>query len=65
LIKLFDNKPRLIINQRGILDNSSAVSGQLIKWENVLGIEDIDIQGTRLLLIHIDNIGQVLRIANP
>lgn len=65
LIKIFDNKPGIIINQRGILDNSSAVSGQLIKWENVLAIEDIDIQGTRILLIHVDNMEEVLAIATP
>lgn len=55
LIKLFDNKPGLIINEQGILDNSSAVSGNLIKWEDITGFEIEQVKSTKFLLIFVKN----------
>jgi hypothetical protein len=55
LFKLFDNKPGLIINDDGIFDNSSAVSGHLIKWKDIIGIEIGLIRSTKFLLIFVNN----------
>jgi len=55
LTKLFDNKPGLIINQQGLIDNSSAVSGKLIKWSDIEGFEISQIQSTKFILIFVRN----------
>ena len=38
IIKFFDKKPGLIINNEGIIDNSSAISAGLIKWGDITNI---------------------------
>ncbi len=55
LTKLFDNKPGLVINQQGLIDNSSAVSGKLIKWSDIEGLEISQIQSTKFILIFVHN----------
>jgi len=40
-VKFFDKKPGLVINDKGIIDNSSAVNAGLIKWENIINISII------------------------
>ena len=55
LTKLFDNKPGLIINQQGLMDNSSAVSGKLIKWSDIESFEVSQIQSTKFILIFVQN----------
>jgi hypothetical protein len=37
LIKLFDNKPGLIIDENGIWNNSSIISNHTIKWNELSG----------------------------
>ena len=55
LTKVFDNKPGLIINQQGLIDNSSMVSGKLVKWSDIIGLEVSQIQSTKFLLIFVQN----------
>jgi len=64
LIKLFDNKPGLTINQDGLLDNSSAVSGHLIKWTDITSFEIGQVKSTRFLLIFVNNPQDFLDKAN-
>lgn len=49
--KYFDSGPGLIINQNGIIDNTSGVSIGLIDWESITGIRSKQIMSTQLLLI--------------
>lgn len=49
--KIFDKKPGLIINEKGIFDNTSGVSIGLIDWESITGIRTQQIMSTRVLLI--------------
>lgn len=55
IIKLFDMKPGLIIGEKGVLDNASAVSGGLIQWNDITGIEHMDINNSRFILIFVSN----------
>jgi hypothetical protein len=55
LLKLFDKKPGLIINDDGIFDNSSAFSGYLIKWRDITAIEIGQVRSTKFLLIFVKN----------
>ncbi|MFM7429801.1 MAG: STM3941 family protein [Flammeovirgaceae bacterium] len=49
--KLFDTKPGLIIDNNGILDNSSAASGHIIKWERIVGLRVGQVKSTKFILI--------------
>ena len=63
LIKLFDNKPALVINENGIIDNSSSTSAGLIKWENIVSIsitEIFGIFGQKILSIEINNADEII-----
>ena len=41
--KVFSRKPGLIINEKGIIDNSNATSIGLIEWNDITAIETIQI----------------------
>jgi len=64
LTKIFDNKPGLIINEHGLLDNSSAVSGNLIKWSDIEGFDLLQVSTTKFLLIFVKNPQDYLDKAN-
>jgi hypothetical protein len=49
--KLFDTKPGLIIDDKGILDNSSAASEHLITWDRIIGVRIGQVKSTRFILI--------------
>lgn len=53
LRKLFDAAPGLIINSRGIVDNSSAIAAGLIPWEQITELTVTTVQSQRLLTIHV------------
>lgn len=55
IIKLFDNKPGLVINDKGIFDNSSAINTGLIKWENITHVYISEISGQEFLTIEVNN----------
>ncbi len=51
--KLFSKKAGLIIDAKGISDNSSGVSAGFIPWEAILGIRTVQVMTTKFLLIDI------------
>jgi len=51
--KLFDTKPGLVIDDKGILDNSSAASGHIIKWDRIVGLRIGQVKSTKFILIDI------------
>lgn len=54
LWKLFDKKPGLIIDQKGIIDNSNATSVGLIEWSDINRIEKKQVMSTEFLILHIN-----------
>ncbi|MEW7290635.1 STM3941 family protein [Aquimarina sp. 2304DJ70-9] len=52
--KLFDNKEGLIIDNNGITDNSNATSVGLIEWQDITGVETLQIASTKILLLLTD-----------
>lgn len=58
--KFFDKKPGLIISDKGITDNSSAVSAGLIKWENITNVGITEIYGQKILTIEVNNADEIL-----
>lgn len=54
LIKsFFTKKFNLIINEKGIIDNSSYVSVGMILWNDIISIKSIDVMSTKFLIIHV------------
>ena len=55
LIKIFDKTPGLVFNDSGIFDNASGVSAGLIPWPEVEGLEILEIQRQKMLVIKVRN----------
>lgn len=53
--KLFDAKPGLVIDGRGICDNSSAIAGKLIKWSEIKGLEVRQVSTVKFILLHVND----------
>lgn len=49
--RLFDNKPGLIINEQGIIDNTNTGSIGLIKWDDIIEVRHKRIMSNSLMLI--------------
>jgi hypothetical protein len=70
-IKVFDGRPGLIVDDQGIVDNSSAVSAGRVPWEEIIGLRISEIAGQRILVIevtdpqkYIERCGVFLRMLN-
>ena len=55
IVKLFDKKAGLIIDEKGITDHSNATSIGLIKWSDMTTIRVRQVMATKFLLIDIKN----------
>lgn len=53
--KLLDKKAGLIINQKGIIDNSSGLSIGLILWSDIQGIETIKVNNQKFIMLILKN----------
>ncbi|MGB0664699.1 MAG: STM3941 family protein [Pontibacterium sp.] len=49
----FNNSPGLVVNSKGIIDNSSALSAGLIPWEDIVRIGRSDAAIPRFIAIHV------------
>jgi hypothetical protein len=55
LLKIILNKSALVINDEGILDNTTASSFGLIKWENITGFKIEEMMSRNYLVIQVNN----------
>lgn len=62
--KIFDNKPGLILNDEGLYDNSSAVSGHFIKWSEIIRLDVEQVQSTKFVLIYVSKPNDYFAQAN-
>jgi hypothetical protein len=53
--KLFDTKAGIIIDNKGIHDNSSGVSAGFIPWGDITNISTIEISRQKLIMIEVSN----------
>ena len=51
--QLIRNRLMLIINGRGL--NLNPKKNDLLEWKNIEGFREINISGTRIIIIHVDN----------
>ena len=63
LLKIILNKSALIINDEGILDNSSSTSFGLIKWETITGFKIEEMMSQKFLVIHVTNPEELIEAA--
>ena len=53
--KLPDNKPGLIINSEGIIDNSSGVSAGIVLWTDIIEISTANVMNQKFLMFIVKN----------
>ena len=53
--KIPDNKPGIIIDKMGLIDNSSGVAAGQILWSDIEKISVIEIHRQKLILLHVKN----------
>lgn len=53
--KLPDNKPGLIINSEGIIDNSSGVSAGIVLWTDIIEISTANVMTQKFLMFIVKN----------
>lgn len=61
---LFDKNLGIIINEKGIFDNSSFVAVGLIKWDDIISIKKRKVGKTSFLLIDVKNPENYIRTSN-
>ncbi len=64
VMKLFDKKPGLVINDKGIFDNSSGVSVGLIPWSTIMFIRVSEIVSSKFILIGVANAEKIMSEQN-
>ncbi|MGO4904750.1 STM3941 family protein [Flavobacterium sp. W20_MBD1_R3] len=55
LKKLPDNKPGLIINSEGIIDNSSGVAAGIVLWTDIIEISTANVMNQKFLMFIVKN----------
>lgn len=53
--KITDNKPALIISNKGILDNAGGVSAGHIAWKDITEIKELNVLNQRFLMVMVNN----------
>jgi hypothetical protein len=53
--KLPDNKPGLIINSEGVIDNSSGVSAGIVLWKDITEITTSNVMNQKFLMLIVKN----------
>lgn len=54
-LKMFDKKPGLIIDSKGITDNASGVSAGFIPWEDIRQIYTTQVMSEKFVMIGVSN----------
>ncbi|MEL1245827.1 STM3941 family protein [Flavobacterium sp. DGU11] len=55
IVKLFDTRPGLIIDEKGITDNASGVSAGFIPWGDVRHIYTTQVMNQKFIMIGVNN----------
>jgi len=62
--KSFDTRPGLTLSAAGLVDNSSAVAAGFIPWAEVRGLDTMQIQSQRMLVVHVADPGKYIERGN-
>ncbi|MEM9535090.1 MAG: STM3941 family protein, partial [Cyanobacteria bacterium P01_E01_bin.45] len=62
--KFLDTKPGLILNSKGVTDNSSGVSAGFIPWSEIVGINESHIHKQKFVSIMVKNPEKYLNSGN-
>ena len=64
-IGFFDRRPGLVIDDAGLIDNSSGLSAGRIPWSDIKGFTVNTIEKQRILAIEVHDPGKYVRQAHP
>jgi hypothetical protein len=64
LKSIFTNKFNLVINEKGIIDNSSYISVGMILWDDITSIKSISVVSTKFLIINVKDPNKYINIQN-
>ena len=64
-MKIFDKKPGLVIDEEGIVDNSSGVAAGRILWSEIIGFQKKELFGQRFLTIEVSDPDRFIRRCSP
>lgn len=64
LKSIFTNKFNLVINEKGIIDNSSYVSVGMVLWDDITSIKSISVMSTNFLIINVKDPNKYISIQN-
>ena len=64
LTKLFDKRPGLIIDEEGFVNNTSFLKNQRIQWTNVTGLDIWKYNGSKMILVYVNNPEEIIASAN-
>lgn len=62
-VKLLDNRPGLIVDAEGIVDNSSAIAAGRVRWEEIAGLSVNSIAGQSFVTIEVTDPSKYLERA--
>lgn len=60
-IKLSDRKPGLVIDEEGILDNSTGVAGGKVLWSDIKKISVENVSGQQFIMVEVKNPQQYIK----
>ena len=63
--KLFDKRPGLVLNDEGIHRLGVFAFQPVIPWKHITHCSITNVKGTKILLVHVDNVEEVLARMNP
>lgn len=63
--KLFDKRPGLVLNDEGIHRLGVFAFQPVIPWKRITHCSITNVKGTKILLVHVDNVEEVLARMNP
>ena len=63
--KLFDERPGLVLNAAGLLDNSSAIAGGFVPWSDVVGFGTWGNFGQKVVVVNVVDPARYAEIGNP
>ena len=55
LRKLLDRRPGLVLDAKGLHDNTSGVSAGLVPWSEITGFSVFQVYGQRSLIVHVSD----------
>jgi len=61
---LFVKKPGIVLNDEGIINNSSYLSTGLLKWDDINALRIEQVKSTKFLIVYLNDPWQIIKVAS-